>query len=364
MKIVYLIDQLYKHGGIEKILSQKLNYLLNNTTLEIILITVNQQQKPFVYSVHPNIKHYDLNINYNTKQSYFHPSNWFILLTHFIKLRKLFKDISPDVAVSVQFFPDQYFLPFLKTKKTIKEIHFMGEAINSGLNRIDRYLFGKLISKFSHLVLLNNDEKTFYSKFNYIAIIPNFVTKQSVQNQINKRNKTILSAGRLAPVKQFHHVIQSFSMIAKKYPDWCLEIYGSENGIKVVELNEIIKKNDVQNQVFIHGAVSDLNKIMEKSSIFALTSITECFPMVLLEAQQAGLPIVSYDCKFGPRNIVHHLEDGLLVNDQDINDFANKLEELINNEALRNQMSDKAIQNVKLFEEEKIMKMWINLFES
>lgn len=99
MKIVYLIDQFNKHWAIEKILSQKLNYLINNTAFEILLITVNQQQKSFVYSVHPNINHYDLNINYNTKQSYFHPSNWFILLTHYIKLGKLFKDIAPDIAV-------------------------------------------------------------------------------------------------------------------------------------------------------------------------------------------------------------------------------------------------------------------------
>lgn len=365
MKIVYITDQFYKHGGIEKILSQKLNYLVKDKCNEVILITINQNQKPFVYQLNKNVKHYDLSIEYHFNASYYHPVNWIKLITHFFKLRKLFQKINPDVAVSVQFFPDQYFLPFLQVKKTIKEIHFMGDAINSGLNKLDFFLFRKIIPSYSHLILLNKDELKFYPGFNNIKVIPNFIERSKENNQDELiREKVIISAGRLAPVKQFNHLIIAFSKIAYKYPDWTLEIYGDENGVSIHELKSLIKNSNLDKQIFIFSATPCIRKIMLRSSIFALTSKTECFPMVLLEAQQAGLAVVSYDCKYGPKNIVNHLSDGLLALDQNIDDFVLKLELLINDEELRSKLRKNAKENAKRFEEDDIMKKWISLFIS
>lgn len=364
MKIVFLIDQFYKHGGIEKILSQKLNYLVKNKSYEVILVTINQNQKSFVYQLDKNVKHYDLAIDYRFDKSYYHPVNWIKLLTHYLRLKKIFKLILPDVAVSVQFFPDQYFLPFLKVKKTIKEIHFMGDAIKGGLNKLDYFLFHKIIPNYSHLVLLNKDELKFYTRFKNIEVIPNFIESpnENIQDELI-REKVIISAGRLAPVKQFNHLIEAFSKIAYKYPDWTLEIYGDENGVSKHELKSLVKNNNLDKQIFILSATPNITNIMSKSSIFALTSKTECFPMVLLEAQQAGLPIISYDCKYGPKNIINHLSDGLLVLDQNIDDFANKLDLLIKDEGLRNKLRKNAVENAKRFEENEIMKKWISLFE-
>lgn len=363
MKIVYLIDQFYKHGGIEKILGQKLNYLANNTDFEVLLITINQDKKKFVYPLQSNITHFDLDMHYAADKSYYHPSNWTILIHHFLKLKKLFNDLQPDVVVSVQFFPDQYFLPFMKISKTVKEIHFMGEAINSGLNTLDKFLFRKIIPRYSHLVLLNRDEVQFYENFSNIEIIPNFIDEKS-ENSLykTKKEKIILAAGRLAPVKQFDHLIKAFALIADRYQEWSVEIYGNENGTSALELNEIIQKSNLHKQVFVHDATNDIDKNMAKSSIFALTSKSECFPMVLLEAKQAGLPIVSYDCKYGPRNIISNYNDGLLVENQSIEDFANKLEILMNDEALRNKMGVAGKQNVALFTQLNIMPLWLRLF--
>jgi glycosyltransferase involved in cell wall biosynthesis len=365
MKIVFLIDQFYKHGGIEKILGQKLNYLAVNTNFEVILITVNQKNSSFVYPISNRIKHYDLNVQYKESKSYYHPLNWTNLIRHFIKLIQLLRYIKPEVAVSVQFFPDQYLLPFMKIKKTIKEIHFNGEAIHKGLNKIDFLLFHKIVSRYSYLVVLNNDEINYYKGFKNIRVIPNFISNQIINTTIvSERKKVIIAAGRIAPVKQFDHLIKAFSLIADKNRDWSLEIYGNEDGIVSNDLRVLIEKCGLQNQVFIHPAIDYIFIKMKESSLFALSSKTECFPMVLLEAQQAGLPIISYDCKNGPKNIVNHLKDGLLVVDQNIDELAHNLEILIKDEALRNKLSQNAIKNVKRFEENEIMKNWISLYQS
>jgi glycosyltransferase involved in cell wall biosynthesis len=101
---------------------------------------------------------------------------------------------------------------------------------------------------------------------------------------------------------------------------------------------------------------------MQKASIFAMTSATECFPMVLLEAQSAGLAIVSYDCPYGPRNIIEDTIDGILTPVNEINQFAKKLKELILDDKARQSIGIAAKQNGMRFSKEKIMKQWDDLF--
>ena len=110
------------------------------------------------------------------------------------------------------------------------------------------------------------------------------------------------------------------------------------------------------------GTTTSLDKKMKEASIFALTSKTECFPMVLLESLACGLPIVSYNCPYGPRNIIMQGEDGLLVQQNNIANFTASLSELIENNELRSQMSKYGVENVQLFSQDKVMELWQQLF--
>lgn len=96
-------------------------------------------------------------------------------------------------------------------------------------------------------------------------------------------------------------------------------------------------------------------------NIYALSSVTECFPTVLLEALNVGLPVVSYDCPNGPRNIVTNKEDGLLVKNQNIEDLANQLITLIVNTDLQQKFSYRAKQNSQRFSTPVVMQKWNNL---
>ena len=360
------MDQMHTHGGGEKILSLKMNALVNNFNCEVFLRTTEQDNKSSVYTISEKINWKDFSINYYRSKSYFHPSNLFKIGIHFLKLKNEIKKIRPDVIVSVSQSPDQFFLPFIhKNIPIIKEFHSSG-FINSkpiSLFQKLKYKLFLLYGKYTKVIVLNKDEVQYYP-FNNIMVISNFIEKKPllILDQVQRKN-IIISAGRIAQVKQFDHLIKAWSFIAKKYPNWEVHIYGDGNEKLSDVLNSSIKKQKIPN-IYLKGATDRLNLKMRESSIYAMTSATECFPMVLLEALGCGLPVVSYDCPHGPSNIITNGEDGVLAEHNNVKEFSIKLSKIIEDEALRNIMKKNGIKNVCRFNEYIVMHQWLNLFEN
>ena len=111
-------------------------------------------------------------------------------------------------------------------------------------------------------------------------------------------------------------------------------------------------------------ATEDIAEEFAKSSIYVMSSRYEGFGLVLAEAMSCGLPCISFDCPYGPREIITDGEDGLLADDGNIENLAKKLEHLMSNEELRIEMGTMAIQNISRFKPDSIMAQWINLFNS
>jgi len=131
LRILYLTNQFYLHGGIEKILSQKINYLIEEFNYEVVLCTSEHNNRPFVYPLSEKLRHIDLKINYNRSKSYFHPANLLRAMGHYSALKQTIKEVEPDVVVSVNFTPEQYFLPFIaKEIPKVKEFHSSGANLN------------------------------------------------------------------------------------------------------------------------------------------------------------------------------------------------------------------------------------------
>lgn len=362
MKIVYVTDQIYLHGGIEKMLAQKINYWITNYGYEVVLCTSEQRKHNFVYGLDTRLKHIDLGINYHRTKSYFNFTNLIKSIKHFNALRKVIKKENPDIIISVNYTPEQFFLPFIERKiPKIKEFHSSGITIKNAETIIDKLkqrLF-LLLGRYQAQVILNDDEKKYYP-FRHIHTIPNFIEIDLLTKEV-KREKTIIAAGRMAAVKQFDHLIRAWSHIAADFPDWQVKIFGNGDEQLSLQLIELIEKLEVPN-VHLMGATSHLDQEMQKASVYAMTSSTECFPMVLLEAQKAGLPIISYDCPNGPRNIISTNLDGWLIPHNEIDIFAKKLEMLIKNESDRKIMEIAAKENVARFRSEIIMAQWNELF--
>ena len=367
MKILFLTDQFYLHGGVEKVLSQKLNYLVKCDNYKVYLVTIENKNKPFCYKTSEKVCHSDLSINYNRAKSFFHFSNLIKVPFHIHFLKRKIEEINPDVIIVCNLSFDFYFLPFIANgAKIIKEYHSSRYSYFMNFPKFtlrDKCLFklNKFIEKkYDYLVLLNDDEKDYYFSSNKV-IIPNSVLDYGNNNYDNRAN-IIIAAGRIAPVKQFDHLIKIWSLISGKYSNWELHIYGNGDDNLQFELLELINTLKLPN-IFFKGATDELHLKMKNASIYALTSETECFPMVLLESLSCGLPIISYDCPNGPRNIISNNKDGILINPNDIESFAKQLEIMINDFELRKKMSINAKINVRHFDENVVMRRWIKLFE-
>lgn len=363
MKILYLTDQLYLHGGAEKILASKINALVE-AGFEVILVTCEQKTHPFVYRLASAVKHIDLKINYDREKSYFSPVNVLKALSHFRLLNEVLKVVRPEVIVSVGFTPDQYFINYINRRiPTVKEIHFSGhilknqKGIFSTKNLMD-FFFGK----FSRVVVLNKDEKNYYPNFK-TEIIPNFVEILTDKVEGFPRTNTVVAAGRIAPVKQFDHLIRAWALIADKLPDWKLIIYGNGEEHSERKLKEMVKELGLEQSIEMPGPTLELTDKMKEAKIFAMSSATECFPMVLLEAQATGLAIVSYDCPHGPSNIVNHHIDGILSEDQDIERLAAEIYALAADEHRLSSYSANAVLNAAHFTKDKIIIRWLELFK-
>ena len=114
----------------------------------------------------------------------------------------------------------------------------------------------------------------------------------------------------------------------------------------------------------LNGPTSNIQQEYINSSIFVFSSRFEGFGMVLVEAMACGLPVVSFDCPCGPKDIVRDGEDGILVENGNIDLLASSLSRLMNDETLRQSMSKAGLKNVQRFNIEQIAEQWRLLFES
>jgi glycosyltransferase involved in cell wall biosynthesis len=362
MKIVYLMDQCYLHGGAEKILTLKINALIENYKHEVILVTTEQKSNNIIYPLNKSCRLVDLAINYNREKSYFQTVNLFKAIKHYFKLNAFLKNSNPDCIISVSNSPDQYFVPFLvKNIPIIKEFHSSGinsEQPKSFFEKCKHRLF-LLLNRYSIKVVLNEDEKKYYP-FESIVVIPNFISIQNIDT--TPKENIIIAAGRIAQVKQFDDLISAWSMIADEVQNWEIHIYGEGNEVLTQKLQNQISQLQVP-RIELKGATNQLHKKMLGASIYAMTSATECFPMVLLEAQAAGMAVISYDCPNGPRNIITHNKNVILVKDQNIKEFAVELKKLIQNTTKQKELQIQAQQNINQFSEDAVMKMWDVLFK-
>jgi len=360
MKVVFLMDQLYLHGGAERILSQKINYLISHFHYEVHLITSEQHGNKAVYDLHPELHWHDLQINYERGKSYFSAVNLVKVARHFFKLRKAIGQIKPDVITSVSYSPDQYFLPYLHKKiPKFREFHFSRYSYEPmGLHA----KLEKTYEKYAAIVVLNKDEKPFFPKHNTVVVIPNFTTFKP--GPITAKQKTIIAAGRIAPVKQFDKLIAIWSRLAKTFPDWQLKIFGDGDPDMRGALQRQIAALNIEENTHLLAATDQIHAEMQNAAIYAMTSANECFPMVLLEAQACGLPIISYDCPTGPRNIVSDGKDGILVPYDDESAFVKNLEKLLSDADLRGSMGKQAQVSVARFSQQAVMEQWRQLIQN
>lgn len=173
-------------------------------------------------------------------------------------------------------------------------------------------------------------------------------------------NPLIVAAGRLEPEKQFRRLVEAFGDIADELPDWRLRILGA--GFSRNELLRQVRKQGLWDRVELPGAVGDMRGEWAKASISALTSRAEGFPLVVQESMAAGVPVVSYDCASGPREIVDHEVNGLLVAPDSQAGLAGALLRLATDADLRRRLGDGAVHTAQQYAAPALAERWLGIF--
>ncbi len=367
MKIVFIIDQVYLHGGIERVLSIKANYFASKSGYQVHIITTEQKNNTPCYEFDSLINFEDLGINYNRKKSYFHPTNLKKLPKHIASIRAAVKRIQPDVVVVCSHSTDTFFMPFINKKiPKIKEFHYSKHIEIKNRNNPKRphkkYFFkftDYVEKKYDQLVVLNKDEEHYYTS-NNARVIPNPLTFYP-ETTSTVSTPVVIAAGRIAQVKGYDILIDIWNLVYQKNKDWQLHIYGSGEPSYIKMLQDKIDGYGLQDVVLLQGATDSIQAKMIDSSIFAMTSHNECFPLVLLEAQACGLPIISFDCPHGPRNIIDK-ETGVLIPLYDNEVFADKLVALMDDTKTLQQLGANARANASKYKLDTVMELWIQLF--
>ncbi len=214
------------------------------------------------------------------------------------------------------------------------------------------------------VVTLTNGDAENYRSFMAamkVHVIPNSLSFPA-EKQSDTKTKRIIAVGRLTEQKNFPALIEAAVRVKKECPDWRIDIFGSgEDGEKLLSL---IRAGSLDDYVRIHSPVKDIKSEYISSGMLAVSSIYEGFHLGILEAEACGLPVVSFDCNYGPADLIHDGVNGFLVDVGDVKGLAEKIIMLAKDDVLRAKMSRESFINAKNYEPEKIAEKWLDLIEN
>ncbi len=363
MKIIYLIAATYRAAGMERILSLKAEWLAADN--DVLIVTTDQKGRPSAFGL-DRFRQVDLGIDYEetngrnfvvkTVRYFFKHRRHRRLLTELLIREKA------DIVVCM-FNNDADIVPFIKDgSRKVLEVHFSrykklqyerrglwALADHIRTERDVRYASG-----YDRFVALTHQDMEFW-KADYdrlglkhnMTCIPNPCTLR-FDAPAGLENRQVMAAGRYTHQKGFDMLIEAWK--GMDTTGWTLRIAGDGD-----------IPSDLPDNV-VPGPASDIRSEYLNSSLFVLSSRYEGFGLVLAEAQAAGLPMVSFDCKCGPGEIITDGEDGFLVPEGDVAGLAERMQRLMNDSELRRRMGQAAWSNSKRFDGSVIMPQWKSLF--
>ncbi len=369
MKLLYVESSLAIHGGIERVLTDKLNWLVESGKCEVLLLLVNQGDYPIVFPLSSKIDVQTINIMFH--RIYRFPP--IIRCYKSFKLHRLFrkrlldyiKVFSPDVIVFTRF---EFACDVVSVKGDIPVVY---ESHNSYLaykfekysllHRIQIILCHRALKKVQMIVALTNGDAMEWKKlYSHVQVIPNMVHLNDTGFHSDCTNKSVIFVGRFSKQKNIGCLLRIWNVVHQSYPEWQLHIYGAYGDEQNVLISEI---EQLDANILVHNPTSDIYKKYVECSILLMTSQYEPFGLVLPEAMSCGLPVVAFDCPYGPADIITDGADGFVIKNKDINEYVDKVVLLIKDEGLRKEMGRKGQINAQRYNAYSIMPVWKQLFD-
>ena len=375
-KIVYCTPALYMAGGVERVLTLKANYFAEYFGYDITIILTEKKGVPLFYPLSDKVKVINFNVNFEDLWTCSFIKKVFVYLWK----QRLFKKrlnselirIKPDITVSLLRREINFISGIKDGSKKIGELH-INRANYRNFDKNSTNVFKTLFSKFwmhnlvgklqklNRLVVLTEKDKLSWQELGNVSVIPDPLSFRPLSRS-KLDNKRVIAVGRYSHEKGYDMLLKAWQMVSTKKPDWRLDIYGDGNSSFYVSLLKKLKIDE--KRCVLHARTLDIEKELVNSSIFVCSSRFEGFGMAVLEAMACGLPVISFDCPWGPGSIITDGVDGCLVENGNVVALAEQIMRFIEDRCLRINLAGNAILKASKYDIENISLKWKEMFDS
>ena len=375
MKIIYCTHSTCNPGGMERVLYNKVKYLSEQMHWDVTVVTTDQHDRPSFYPFPESVRMIDLGINYSEDNV----KGAFGKICGYLKKRKKHKRLLEELLtkekadIVVSLYPSESsFIPDIKDgSKKVLEIHYckffrLQYGRKGVLGMIDRWRTWqdeRIVRRFDKFVVLTNEDRGYWGNLPNICVIPN-AAMFVAERYADVSAKRVIAVGRLDYQKGFDRLIQAWEIVYKsgKYNDWRLDIFGQGEWKEM--LQGMIDERGLNSSAFINKPTKNIGEEYADSAMLVMSSNYEGFPMVMIEAMACGLPVVAFDFKCGPKDIISDGENGLIIQNGDIMALAEGMMKLMEDTGNRKRMSMNARKIVDTYSEKAVMDKWIGLFNN
>ena len=363
MKILYIFRSLAVWGGIERILVDKMNFMVEHYDMDIYLLTSDQGSHSVIFELSNRVHHEDFGICFY-QQYRFHGLRrlmiaWKMNLQYHHLLTDRLQRIRPDLIICTTADKIGIIGKVKGNVPLVVESHSICvRTLDHGRSWLQRKLyrhhFLNSLSKADYIVALTEGDAKEWRKYHpQVTVIPNFI--HPYEEYISDCSaKKVIFVGRFDYQKRVQDAILIWKKVRERHSDWVLEIYGDGE-----MRQEVCSLASSVGGVTIHQPTSQIFQVYQECSILISTSLFEPFGLVIPEAMSCGLPVVAFDCPYGPSDLIVDEENGYLVKDRNFDVFVGRICELIENPKLRKAMGESAIMTSQRYTVEQIMPYWL-----
>lgn len=359
MKVCFFIDDITHTGGIERVISLLCGqFVVGHQDLELEIVSQFRSSKVLAYDFAGAKITYLSEKDYDAKPHSY--QRMFRILGNVFNVRKYFKNNKYDVIIG-QSYPNNIllYLAGVDLSNVIAAEHVYYHYYGRFLKRFRLHIYRKCYK----VVVLTFRDKKCYDKYfpsEHTCVIPNPVLlTEKFASPLD--SKVAIAVGRIQYQKGFDTLVEVFKRVHEKHPDWIVRIYGDGN--LRTELEQQIFDVGLKGVINMMDRSNEIYKKLREAAFYIMPSRFEGFPMVLIEAQSQGIPIVSFDCPNGPSDIIDNGVNGILVEDQNKNAFYDSICYMIEHPEERKAMGMRSLENVNQYSVVVVCNMWKKLFE-
>lgn len=352
MKIVYFIcSNISLPGGTERALSTTIKLLnsVDDIKLVVISLSTSMNDAPY-FKVDADIIHCSLK---PLRKSLMGKLSWYKNTIQI--LNPIFQDSTYVDVIFSYGHNVSLILPFISTKAR----RYACEHINFySIPKVSRLCMQLCYHYLDGVIALSKTAKEKLKKLNKaIYIIPNSIPFDVNDISIEKE-KTIIMVGRISPEKGYDRVVAIAKELRNRLPQWKIEIWG--DGPDFYLIKELYKKEGIDDFVTLKGSTKNIVSVYQKASLLIMTSYTEALPMVIIEANAYGIPVVAYECE-GTIELISEGVNGYVIEDNNYMQFTDKILQVISDDNIYKSFFNSSCKTSKKFSNDEIRKKWVEL---